>query len=167
MINDAFRVRVKVDYDKITSRNIQDSIKYVTRKDCECLYHNVTTEQFSTYWRVINEYCIYNKEWKEDHPFIFEIKLKGQHHVSAAYRLWKEYMRSNTVLRPHRPITNIAFTSWQAEVVTWYNNFVGTPYHDKKPQLYLWGESDCGKSRFIKYLFSEFLNFKIIFLIYF
>lgn len=41
------------------------------------------------------------------------------------------------------------FDDWRDDVIAWWNDWTGKPYCPKKPQLYLVGKSDSGKTSFI------------------
>ncbi|CAF1027740.1 unnamed protein product [Brachionus calyciflorus] len=60
------------------------------------------------------------------------------------------------LLRPFRILKR--FGDWRDKVVDWWNQWVSNPYKPKRKQLYLYGESDSGKSSFIRALLAAYAH---------
>lgn len=66
-----------------------------------------------------------------------------------------KYKEDHTLLKEHYMIYN-NFAGWQHEFVEAYNNYIengGVKF--KMPHIYLYGESNCGKTSFFKKLFRK------------
>ena len=61
------------------------------------------------------------------------------------------------LLKPYKILKK--FGNWRDLVVDWYNDWAKNGYFHKKKQLFLYGESNTGKSTFIKYLMGKDLKY--------
>jgi hypothetical protein len=153
-----------VDFKKFQVATIQklaNYLKYISKEDTSLLFKGIgIEEQFSFYYSA-HKWANSIEEFDVSHPFVLK--------YPQYYKLCKEVFlqvqrvkgyRLEITLRPYfwcssgtRNIIN-----WQTEVVLWWNDWVINGYSHKKAQLYLYGESNIGKTTFIFDLLKASIN---------
>lgn len=85
-------------------------------------------------------------------PFVLNAR-RDHNLVNLAYQDFKvERFR----LKSLKPLVVLKrFNNWRDEVIDWYNDWVNNGYSHKKKQLYLFGESNTGKTYFINEIIGK------------
>jgi hypothetical protein len=96
-------------------------------------------------------------KFKSNHSFMSRHGAGKQNEIQAQF---EDFLEETTILDDHYLVDPTPFSNWQLDVVNWYNNWIKTGWIPKPPQLYLYGESNVGKSRIIKFIFSNLIFFK-------
>jgi hypothetical protein len=78
--------------------------------------------------------------------------------MTLGQEIFKYFKLDVTELVGHKLVDRGPLKNWHQEVAVWYNNFLklsAVKQFTKRPQLYLYGESNAGKTQFVKWLFRE------------
>lgn len=142
-----------------TCRSERSQLKYITKYDSEPLFKGINDNELSFY-RSVLVWAQSTEEFDITHPFVLNnpnyYKLLEQVHKRMKSKL------CNRRLQPLRPLFNVNdrdnTNSWQKQVMDWWNDWTINGYRHKKKQLYLWGESNTGKTTFIHKLLKTCIN---------
>ena len=104
----------------------------------------------------MNKWARVTKQFSFSDPFVCKYHKKmGRKDIEEIYHSIRDDM---FVKIPHRPIRN-DFHGWMFEMVEWYNDFITAPAsRKKKRQMYVYGSTNSGKTRFFEYLFAPLID---------
>jgi hypothetical protein len=160
---------VDTTQDSLCLKSQLRACKYVSKKDVDLLYYKVDTRSFHLNWIFINEYCrrvgkrspIFNTS---DLCYINDSFIRNKQHWKNEFRQFKI---DTTELVAHRLADARLLFGWHREVVCWYNNFLKLSHNrqfTKRLQLYLWGETNTGKTQFIEWFFRQHVESNQVFI---
>lgn len=142
-----------------TVRNEQNYLKYITKYDVSPIFTGINENNLSFYYSTI-KWAAKTDNFEYSSPHVLNYpqyyKLLERVHVNVQ----KEKNLENVqILRPYYNVLNIdSLKSWQGEVIGWWNDWIINGYRHKKPQLFLWGGSNTGKTTFIFNLIKTCIN---------
>jgi hypothetical protein len=156
-----FDTKEDVDHLKYRSR----ALAYVSKQDCDLLYYNIRdTSEFHLRWIFINEYCrVAHKTDKRQMEFNVSDLCTINVNFEKSSNIWEQeftqFKRDTVELVPHRLANAKLLYGWHKEFAQWYNSFLclSYQYHQftKRPQVYLWGDTNVGKTEFVKWFFRQ------------
>jgi GTPase SAR1 family protein len=137
----------------VRADNARTKLIHVTREDIHTVYEGCDSADFSLNFKMLTEFSIIFKNNSD----LDVVSLSNKYNKSAnkIRESYREFFMQHTVKIEHYLILNKYF-GWQKKVVDWYNQFIATAGSDTQiKQLYLYGNSGCGKSSFINHLFGK------------
>lgn len=124
-------------------RNRRNVLHYLSKEDSDTL-HNVSDSSLHVNYRI----CKWLKRVRRFSlldPFVMSL---GPSYYKYLERMFNEYRQKNTCNMWNPP--TVTYDCWYNDVLEWLNDFVRSPYSHKKKQLFLWGESNIGKTSCIR-----------------
>ncbi|XP_044744240.1 uncharacterized protein LOC123306337 [Coccinella septempunctata] len=128
-------------------KNKSKVIKYITKLDTKP-YSNMSTSTFSFQYQIYMwAYNNYKNPYNPLDPFV----VKNQRSANFLQSYLAAFSRKmESAVEPSlQPSTLTYNCPWTIEVTNWFNEKLRTFRH-KDPQLYLWGDSNVGKSYFVE-----------------
>lgn len=143
-----------------TVRNEQTYLKYITKSDTNPLFKGIIDDtKLSFYYNAIN-WAENTAEFDCADPFVMHhpqyYKLLERVHSSVQNK--KRIKRLKKWLPYYKPLLPCQQGTWQEKVIDWWNDWIINGYKHKKKQLFLWGGSNTGKTRFIRNLIKTSYN---------
>ena len=132
-------------------------LRYITKQDCKPLIKGIPSERLSFYYQSI-EWAENTPTYRAADPFVLSHPQYYRLLSEVHYNVHREKRASS--LRRLRPILYVVpeHLSWQDEIVLWWNDFVVNGHEHKKKQLFLYGESNVGKTFFVNQLLANCIN---------
>ncbi|RNA12046.1 hypothetical protein BpHYR1_036275 [Brachionus plicatilis] len=107
-------------------------------------------------WLWAQQYEKFGAPAIDDIHFSSKSKEKRKNMLDTIKRL-RDLKKKQPKYRLLRPlIVKKKFDDWRDSVIEWWNEWTQNPYSPKRPQLYLFGKSDSGKTSFIVALLSVY-----------
>ncbi|CAF0969266.1 unnamed protein product [Brachionus calyciflorus] len=106
------------------------------------------------FWLWAQKYAKKGSPNLNDSFFASQSEAKRRRMLETVERVRNPSAPEFHLLRPLRVLKK--FNDWRDEVVQWWNEWTSQPYKQKRPQLYIYGPSDSGKSAFIKAMLSAY-----------
>ena len=133
-------------------RSIEDTVAYITGEDKQPLHTGINPDQFSFFYRIMRwaqhtpKFCVLD-------PFVCE-HLSMMRYVEAVWTAVNKervYKRAANVRLSSIRMSKegSSFGDWRDQCVEWWNKWAEEPWYHKKPQLYLHGPSNSGKTTFV------------------
>lgn len=142
-----------------TVRNEQNYLKYITKYDINPVFSGINENDLSFYynsikWATSTENFEYSHSHVLNYPQYYKLLERVHENVQKSKK--KSLVQ---ILRPFFCVLNLeSKDSWQDEVIGWWNDWIINGYRHKKPQLFLWGGSNTGKTTFIFNLVKSCVN---------
>ena len=147
-------------------------LKYITKQDSHPLLKNIDTKKLSFFYRAI-QWAKNTQKYEAADPFVlgnpqFYNLLKQVHaSVHSTNNIQqREPIRALTQAdlddierEDNERVTDnnqlVELNEWKQKIISWWNDWAVNGFHEKKKQLYLWGPSNTGKTRFIRQILSR------------
>lgn len=141
-----------------TVRNQKNALKYISKEDTAPLFKGVLASELTfayraTTWARNTPNFAYSDPFVLQHPQYY--RLLKEVHTSVHGRDMRQEKRP---LRKYEIAENEDLSDWERQVVAFWNDWVEHGHSPKKPQLYLWGPSNTGKTTFITKLLTRCIN---------
>lgn len=142
---------ITVHVEKV--KNFKKYISYITKEDLNAIYCEVKFSDLNFYYQAY--YTLKEMaEFRVSHPFVVAhyncYKLLERMHKE----IHTDWLNSYSYFGP----LVIPPTEWCLQVYKWYRDYVSTAYYPKKKHLYLYGDSNVGKTTFINTLLANLGN---------
>lgn len=147
-----------IDYPEITFhcegvKNFKNYLVYISKEDTDIFIDGYSISDFS--FRFQSYYYL------KDMPF-FDIG----HHFVAKHRQYYKYLERLYKVLHFKWVSSYSYIGpwvdfdldWCNKVLDWYINYVSTSYYFKKKHLYLYGDTNMGKSTLINHLIKYLGN---------
>ena len=177
---------LKIHVTRVKSE--RNYLKYITKQDRSPLSKGILDTEFSMYYNAMkwatqvhkfkysDPFVLSHPQWSNllanVHREIQESRQEAnkkqmQPFDMELYRLVNPFLRNVSPNVPNQSVVNqtsnafnnqLGLSEWQQRVVDWWNDWVTQPIQHKKPQLYLSGPPNCGKTTFIHHLLTSCLR---------
>lgn len=124
-------------------RNRRSVLHYLSKEDANTL-HNVSDSSLHVNYR-IHKWLKRTRTFSLLDPFVMSLGPSYYKYLEAMFLENQSRKCTNTWV----PIT-CAYIGWYLAVAEWLNDFMLTRYCHKKKQLFLWGESNIGKTSCVR-----------------
>lgn len=151
------RQHLNVLIDETTAVDIQgckssrNTLKYITKEDFYPLIHNINKSQLSFGYQA-TDWANSITHYDPHHPFILS-HPQYYKYLAEVYQSVKSKKQSLDLLKNY--YTDLPLPQWKQEVYNWWIDWVENGWHHKKPQLYLHGPANTGKTYFINQLIAQ------------
>jgi hypothetical protein len=129
-------------------------VRNCSQYDVKPIFKELCEDEFSIVFQT-HKWAINTKSFTINDPFLRAHNIK----LEYAKKYHKSLHASMESLIPLKKINQVKkLYSWQDEVIEWFNNWLdGEDFSDSKKHLYLYGETNTGKTYFIlHYLFLQY-----------
>ena len=144
-----------------TVRNERTYLKYITKSDIEPMIksidHNLLSFSYTTrLWAQNTSKFDYADAYVLNNPQYYKLLEK----VHSSVQNSKKIVRQLRLMPYYKPLDQHQCNTWQEEVINWWNDWIVNGFRHKKPQLFLWGGSNTGKTTFVRQLIRLSTGFK-------
>jgi hypothetical protein len=160
---DIFSKKIKSIYSTLLPRDIcietpghSRIIRRCSQYDIGPISKGLNEDDFSLVF-LIHKWTVNTLNFNLSDPFLKAHRIN----VEFAKKYHKSFHDSIKTLLPLQKITQVKrFNSWQDKVVDWYNDWLeADDYSINKKHLYLYGDTNTGKTHFIlRFLFAKYRN---------
>lgn len=148
-------------------RNEKSYINYITKYDINPLRKGIIDSEYYGFGMRAFEWAENTDSYNENDPFVLchanyfkflerlhaTTKLQKEEHVELS-----EYIEADAANVTGYPSNSNV--QWAQEVKQWLNNWILNGRQGKKSQLYLYGESGMGKTRYVNHLIKSCLKYQ-------
>lgn len=129
-----------------------DCLTYISKEDTE-LYYNCKVSCLHISFRM-HHWAMTTDTFKYSDPFV------KQHWNRYVYlqKLHSEYRQIKSKKWVPVDFERPCWMGWAMEVYRWLRTFYGSKERYKKKQMYLWGDSNGGKTTFVEWLLNSEIN---------
>ncbi len=159
----------KVDICSV--KKFEEAVLSATSGDYDLIYKDICTNSFSHYWDAMNNFIKIQPRWdnaiESSGAFLVAERKKANQSIANLFALWLAYWKKRS------PVVEITILddanykkSWQKDVILWLNSWLehkNTPQKDRRC-LYLYGDSNTGKTSFIHELLKKQFDSNCVFL---
>lgn len=142
------------NFDCQTVKNRKRLLAYVSKEDMNIFYNCKVSDlsfNYQAYYYLSKMPVFdYNHFFVKSNRFCYKYLMQLHSQIHVAFQPSWCYLG---------PLV-IPDLQWCKDVYDWYVNFVSTSYYTKKKHLYLYGQSNVGKSYFIK-LLTQYLGNRV------
>lgn len=136
-------------FDLQSVKSKRNVLKYISKEDVDLLTNIKASSLSFTYQ--LHRYVLVNKVFSCNHPFVVQhwncYKFIERYHDEY-------YVKNSKFFYGFSQVVD-SFNGWANEVCSWFNCFISSPYHFKKKHLFLYGESNVGKSTFLNRILMQ------------
>lgn len=144
-----------------TVRNERTYLKYITKSDKDPMFKSIDQNMLSFFyttlvWAQNTSKFDYADAYVLNNPQYYKLLEK----VHSSVQNSKKIRRKMRLMPYYMPLDQNQSNTWQEEVINWWNDWIVNGYRHKKPQLFLWGGSNTGKTTFVRHLIRQSTGFK-------
>ena len=146
LVNQELNIKCEIYFSECIS--VRNCIKYSTKEDFDCMFKDVNEKDFH-----INFHTYYWSFGVEKFSILDKFVQKNIYHANQIEQMLNEIKSTQNPKFPHLKLKVIKqFLNWRDNVVDWYNDFI-TKKNSRA--LFIYGDSDSGKTSFIYSLFGK------------
>lgn len=135
-------------------KNLRNYIGYITKEDMFFISNNVSESYFSFKYKcfkILPSLSFFDVS----HPFIVE----HRNCYKFLERMYNQFKNPDFCAQYSYVWPCILFSNnWFLELYNWFVNYCSSSYYYKKPHLYLYGTSNCGKTYAVNYITKCLFN---------
>ena len=139
-----------------TIKNLKSWLNYIQKEDLQPLTKNLSLNQMSFYKQAI-EWARQTPVFRADDPFVLNrpsmFSLLKECHESVRTNMLIENIQQMRLYEKQEG--GVQLTAWQLKIVNWWNDWIVNGWRHKKPQLYLYGRTNTGKTHFVNKLLQR------------
>lgn len=133
-------------FDILPCRSTRNVLKYITKEDYEP-YYNCSSSKFHFNF-LAHKWAVDNPVFRYDHPFVLNHRNCYRFLISFHQEVRKKLSDTGCFFER----ISESYLGWPLLVATWWNSIIKKSGQRKRRMLYLYGDSNVGKSTYIENL---------------